>query len=72
MKKKLARLNSNNFNNIINQIQKIRKKNNVNWMNILKIAYKHAPKETSQIFKRIIQQDKKINVVSKKLIKRRT
>ena len=41
-------------------------------MNILKIAYKHAPKETSQVFKKIIQQDKKINVASKKLIKRRT
>ena len=72
MKKKVKKFNSNNFDKIINQIQKIRKKNNVNWMNILKIAYKHAPKETSQIFKKILQQDKNINVVSKKLIKRKT
>tara|TARA_B100001057_G_C22477240_1_gene805004 strand:- start:57 stop:275 length:219 start_codon:yes stop_codon:yes gene_type:complete len=72
MKKKLNKFNSNNFDKIINQIQKIRKKNNVNWMNILKIAYKHAPKETSQIFKKIVEQDKNINVVSKKLIKRKT
>tara|TARA_B100001121_G_scaffold272885_1_gene259688 strand:- start:56 stop:274 length:219 start_codon:yes stop_codon:yes gene_type:complete len=72
MKKKLKKFNTNNFDKIINQIQKIRKKNNVNWMNILKIAYKHAPKETSQIFKKIVQQDKNINVVSKKLIKRKT
>ena len=72
MKKKVKKFNSNNFDKIINQIQKIRKKNNVNWMNILKIAYKHAPKETSRIFKKIVEQDKNINVVSKKLIKRKT
>tara|TARA_B100000941_G_C27988173_1_gene294475 strand:- start:127 stop:345 length:219 start_codon:yes stop_codon:yes gene_type:complete len=72
MKKKLKKFNSNNFDKIINQIQKIRKKNNVNWMNILKIAYKHAPKETSQIFKKIVEEDKNINFVSKKLIKRKT
>jgi len=72
MKTKLKKFNSNHFNKIINEIQKIRKKNNVNWMNILKVAYKHAPEETGQIFKKIIQQDKNINTVSKKLIKKKT
>ncbi|MDA7473170.1 hypothetical protein N8975_02240 [Candidatus Pelagibacter ubique] len=71
MKTKLKKFNSTHFNKIINEIQKIRKKNNINWMNILKVAYKHAPKETSQIFKKIIQQDKHINLVSKKLIKKK-
>ena len=71
MKKKLKKFNSTQFNKIINEIQKIRKKNNINWMNILKVAYKHAPNETSQIFKKIIQQDKNINTVSKKLINKK-
>ena len=70
MKKILKNNNSNNLDKIINQIQKIRKKNNVNWMNILKIAYKHAPKETSRIFIKIIKQDKNINIASRKLIKK--
>ena len=71
MKTKLKKFNSTQFNKIINEIQKIRKKNNINWMNILKVAYKHAPNETSQIFKKIIQQDKNINTVSKKLINKK-
>ena len=29
---------------IINKIQKVRSKNNINWMNILKLAYKNDPK----------------------------
>ena len=33
-----------NYNQIINKIQKIRAKNNVNWMNILKLAFKLDPK----------------------------
>ena len=34
-----------NHNQWINKVQKIRARNNVNWMNILKLAFKHAPKE---------------------------
>ena len=32
-----------NYIKIINQIQKIRSKNNVNWMDILKLAFKLDP-----------------------------
>ena len=32
------------YTNIINKIEKIRSKNNVNWMNILKLAFKTDPK----------------------------
>ena len=38
---------------IIDDIQNIRKKNNVNWMDILRIAFTHAPEETREVFKRI-------------------
>ena len=56
---------------IINKIQKIRSKNNVNWMNILRLAFKHDPNNASKIMSKINTDDKKINDLVKKL-KRRT
>ena len=56
-----------NYNKIINQIQKIRSKNNVNWMNILKLAFKFAPKQASKIMNQINSDDKKISKLLRKL-----
>ena len=56
-----------NYNEIINKIQKIRSKNNVNWMNILKLAFKHDPRNASKIMKKINYDDKKISQLLKKL-----
>ncbi len=56
-----------NYNKIINQIQKIRSKNNVNWMNILKLAFKLDPQKASKIMKKINYDDKKISSLLKKL-----
>ena len=39
-----------NYLETINKIELIRKNNNVNWMDILKIAFKNSPKQTSKIF----------------------
>jgi hypothetical protein len=50
-----------NYNKIINQIQKVRSKNNVNWMNILKLAFKLDSKNASKIMKKINYDDKKIS-----------
>jgi hypothetical protein len=58
-----------NYNKIINQIQKIRSKNNVNWMNILKLAFKLDPKRASSILKKINYDDKKISNLLSKLSK---
>ena len=58
-----------NYNKIINQIQKIRSKNNVNWMNILKLAFKLSPKEASKLMKKINYDDKKISSLLNKLTK---
>jgi|TARA_B100000767_G_C19731929_1_gene522108 hypothetical protein len=55
------------YNLIINKIQKIRSRNNVNWMNILKLAFKHAPNEASKIMGKINLDDKKISTLLKKL-----
>lgn len=47
--------------NIINKIEKVRSKNNVNWMDVLRVALKHAPDETIKLMKNINQKDKKIS-----------
>ena len=46
---------------IISQIEKSRSKNNINWMNILRIALKSSPKNTIKILKKINHQDNKIS-----------
>ena len=58
-----------NYSKIISQIQKIRLKNNVNWMNILKLAFKLDPANSSKIMKKINYDDKKISLLIKKLSK---
>ena len=60
-------MKNNNYLKIIKQIEKIRSKNNVNWMNILKLAFKMDPKNASKIMKKINYDDKKINNLLKKL-----
>ena len=59
----------NNHNEWINKVQKIRARNNFNWMNILRLAFKHAPKEASKLMKRINADDKKISKLLNKLSK---
>ena len=55
------------YSKIIAEIQRIRAKNNTNWMNVLRLAFKFAPKEASKIMKKINSQDKKISSLVKKL-----
>ena len=52
---------------IIQQIENIRKKNNTNWMKILKIAFKHDPKNASKAIGNVNKFDKKISKLSYKL-----
>ena len=58
-----------NYHKIINQIEKIRRKNNGNWMNILRVAFKHDPKESAKIMSKIYSDDQRIGKLAKKLIK---
>ncbi len=46
---------------IIDKIEKVRSKNNVNWMDVLRIALKHAPNQTIRLMKNINHKDKKIS-----------
>ena len=52
---------------IINQIQKIRSKNNVNWMNLLRLAFKKSPKEAALVMSKIYRDDSRISELVKKL-----
>ncbi len=56
-----------NYLKIIDEIESVRTKNNVNWMDILRIAFKESPKNASKIFKNISNHDNKISKLSKKL-----
>jgi hypothetical protein len=57
------------YHKIINQIEKIRGKNNVNWMNMLRLAFKYDPKGSAKIMSRIYSDDSKIGKLAKKLTK---
>jgi len=56
-----------NYLKIISQIENIRKKNNVNWMNILRIAFKNNSKATAVVMSKIYSDDKRIGALVKKL-----
>jgi len=57
---------------IINQITMIRAKNNLNWMAILKLAFKYAPEETRAVMSDITNCDMQISGLSKKIAEKNT
>ena len=59
-----------NYNKIINKIKKVRSKNNVNWMDLLKLAFELDPKKASKIIKKINYDDRKISSLLKKISKK--
>jgi hypothetical protein len=52
---------------VIDQIEAIRGKNNKNWMDLLRLAFVHAPREAAGIVSEIYKYDQKISVLAKKL-----
>jgi hypothetical protein len=59
----------NKTNNIIDSIENVRKKNNKNWMNLLRLAFKENPKETSKILSKILSKDQTLINLANKLKK---
>ena len=57
-----------NFNKIIDEIEKIRTKNNKNWMDIVRLAFKHSTEEASKILSEIYKEDKAISALTSKLV----
>tara|TARA_Y100000389_G_C17316830_1_gene440922 strand:+ start:121 stop:327 length:207 start_codon:yes stop_codon:yes gene_type:complete len=46
---------------IIDKIEKERSKNNVNWMDVLRLALNNAPSETIKLMESINKKDRKIS-----------
>ena len=59
----------NKYKIIIDKIEKIRGKNNANWMNILRVAFRHNPKMSAKIMAKIYSDDNRISKLAKKLTK---
>mgnify|MGYP006123477699 CR=1 FL=1 len=54
---------------IIDEVEKVRTQNNVNWMDVLRLAFTHAPEESKKLMKRINQEDNKISELFEQLSK---
>ena len=52
---------------IIDEIEQVRTRNNVNWMDILRLGFTHAPDETRALISKINQEDGKIADLYRKL-----
>ena len=52
---------------IIDEIEQVRTRNNVNWMDVLRLAFRHAPDDARDLMKRINKEDKKISELLKQL-----
>ena len=50
----MAKKNKNYYLKIIDKIEKVRGKNNVNWMNLLRLSFEKAPKRTAKILSQIL------------------
>jgi hypothetical protein len=61
--------NSNHLS-VISKIENVRKKNNKNWMDILRIAFRYAPNEAAEVLAEIYKEDKKLNSLAKQLTKK--
>ena len=59
-----------NYNKIIDKMEKTRTKNNKNWMDILRLAFKSSSSEASTILSKIYKEDKKIANLARSLIKK--
>lgn len=52
---------------IIDEIEKVRSRNNVNWMDILRLAFKNAPEEAKELMLKVNTEDDKVSALLKKL-----
>ena len=62
-------IKNNKYLSIISKIEKVRSKNNVNWMNILRLAFKLDANQAKKIMQKINYDDKKISLLLNKLTK---
>ena len=60
---------TNYYLSIIDEIENVRSKNNMNWMDILRLAFTHAPEEAKALMKKIDYEDNRVSELVKKLTK---
>jgi hypothetical protein len=60
---------SGEYLQIIDEIERVRTRNNRNWMDILRLAFRHAPNEAAEILSEIYKEDKAISNLAEKLTK---
>lgn len=53
---------------VIDQIEAARSKNNRNWMDLLRLAYRHAPDEAAEIVREIYREDHRVSELVKQII----
>jgi len=58
--KKISQKKINQYLRTIDKIEKARKQNNVNWMDVLRIALQHAPEKTIILMNKINKKDQVI------------
>ncbi len=54
-------------NRLIEEIQSIRYQNNMNWMNLVRLAFEVAPERAKEIMRKISERDAEILELSKQL-----
>ena len=52
---------------LIDKIEKIRTRNNVNWMDLLRLAFKESPADAKKLVRKINKDDQKISEIFTKL-----
>tara|TARA_Y100001935_G_C17301430_1_gene509486 strand:+ start:2702 stop:2905 length:204 start_codon:yes stop_codon:yes gene_type:complete len=52
---------------VIDEIEKVRTRNNVNWMDILRLAIKNDPDEAIKLLSKVNKEDKSISKLFSKL-----
>jgi len=57
---------------IIDELERAREKNNINWMNILRLAFKNSPSEARKIISEINKKDNEISLILDRLSKNKT
>ena len=52
---------------IIDEVERVRTRNNVNWMDVLRLAFRYAPDEARELMKKINQEDDQISALLRQL-----
>ncbi len=52
---------------LIDEMQEIRRKNNINWMDLVRLAFKLDPVRAKSIIVKVVENDESVNNILRKL-----